>query len=153
LRRGRSRLGEVTKPPSRSELWRFMADALDLAERGRFRVEPNPTVGAIVLDSGGRLAGSGYHWRYGGKHAELPALHAAGARTRGGTLIVTLEPCAHTAKKTPPCVPAVLNAGIRRVVVGTLDPNPATAGQAAATFAAAGIEYECGVLEERSKAA
>jgi diaminohydroxyphosphoribosylaminopyrimidine deaminase/5-amino-6-(5-phosphoribosylamino)uracil reductase len=128
-----------------------MAEALALAAHGRFRVEPNPMVGAIVLDRGGNVAGRGFHARWGGPHAEAAALAEAGEKARGGTLVVTLEPCAHTGKKTPPCAAALVAAGVARVVAGAADPNPATAGRAAREFAEAGIAYETGVLEERCR--
>jgi len=131
---------------SREAIERSMKEALDLAARGRFRVEPNPTVGAIVLAADGSVAGRGFHARWGGPHAEAAALTEAGTRARGGTLIVTLEPCANEGKKTPACAPAVIAAGIARVVAGCEDPNPATAGRAASAFAAAGVRYETGVL-------
>jgi diaminohydroxyphosphoribosylaminopyrimidine deaminase/5-amino-6-(5-phosphoribosylamino)uracil reductase len=130
-----------------------MAEALELAAQGRFRVEPNPTVGAIVLDARGEIVGRGWHSGFGDAHAEIEALSEAKRRARGGTLIVTLEPCAHTEKKTPPCVPAVIKAGVARVVAGCADPNPATTGRAAAAFAEAGIEYHVGVLRDRCRAA
>jgi diaminohydroxyphosphoribosylaminopyrimidine deaminase/5-amino-6-(5-phosphoribosylamino)uracil reductase len=130
-----------------------MAEALDLAVRGRFRVEPNPAVGAIVLDRDGNVVGRGFHARWGGPHAEAAALSDAGERARGGTVIVTLEPCAHTGKKTPPCAAALVAAGVARVIAGAADPNRATAGLAAREFAAAGIAYECGVIEDRCAAA
>lgn len=129
-----------------------MTQAAALALGGRFRVEPNPLVGAVVLAADGSVAGAGHHARWGGLHAEPAALSAAGDRARGGTLVVTLEPCAHggpgSGKKTPPCVPAVLAAGIVRVVVGSPDPNPATTGRARAEFEAAGVEFVESVMRE-----
>jgi diaminohydroxyphosphoribosylaminopyrimidine deaminase/5-amino-6-(5-phosphoribosylamino)uracil reductase len=133
---------------SRETVERFMKEALDLAARGRFRVEPNPCVGAIVLAADGSVAGRGFHGRWGGPHAEAEALTEAGVRARGGTLIVTLEPCANEGKKTPPCAPRVVGAGVARVVAGCEDANPATFGRAANAFAAAGIRYETGVLRD-----
>ncbi len=130
-----------------------MADALELAAQGRFRVEPNPTVGAVVLDERGNVVGRGWHPAVGDLHAERYALSEAKRRARGGTLIVTLEPCAHTAKRTPPCVPAAVKAGVARVIAGCEDPNPATAGRAAAAFAESGIEYRVGVLREQCRTA
>ncbi len=131
----------------------LMAEALALAERGRFRVEPNPCVGALVVSSDGEVLGRGFHREYGGPHAEVHALADAGESARGATLVVTLEPCAHDEKKTPPCVAAVREAGIARVVVGSPDPNRATTGRAAAALAAAGIEVEEGVLGEECRLA
>jgi diaminohydroxyphosphoribosylaminopyrimidine deaminase/5-amino-6-(5-phosphoribosylamino)uracil reductase len=116
-------------------------------------VEPNPCVGAVVLDADGRPVASGVHSVYGGPHAEVVALAQAGERARGGTLVTTLEPCAHSAKKTSPCVPAIVAAGVARVVAGTGDPNPVTAGRAAAELAAAGVGYDVGVLEGPCRAA
>ena len=127
---------------------RAMAEAVGLAARGRFRVEPNPLVGAVVLDADGNVAGRGFHAKWGGPHAEIAALNEAGERARGGTLVVTLEPCAHTGKKTPPCTPRVIASGVARVVAGAADPNPETTGRAAGILAAAGIAFECGVMRE-----
>jgi diaminohydroxyphosphoribosylaminopyrimidine deaminase/5-amino-6-(5-phosphoribosylamino)uracil reductase len=98
-----------------------MRRALELAAAGTGSVSPNPLVGAVVLDRRGRLAGEGHHARAGGPHAEIVALAAAGTRARGGTLIVTLEPCNHHGR-TPPCAPAVEAAGVGRVVYGASDP-------------------------------
>jgi diaminohydroxyphosphoribosylaminopyrimidine deaminase/5-amino-6-(5-phosphoribosylamino)uracil reductase len=106
---------------------RWMRRALELAERGRLGVWPNPMVGAVVVDADGRLAGEGFHSAFGGPHAEVVALDAAGENARGGSLFVTLEPCNHQGK-TPPCVDAILGAGIERVVVAMRDPNPVSTG-------------------------
>src|SRR5207248_5857559 len=100
--------------------------ALELAERGRGTTHPNPVVGAVLVRDG-EVVGEGWHERKGGPHAEVVALAQAGERARGATLYVTMEPCAHHGS-TPPCADAVLEAGIARVVVGALDPNPAAAG-------------------------
>ena len=100
--------------------------ALDLGLRGWGRVHPNPLVGAVVL-AGGSLVGEGFHAEFGGPHAEAIALSAAGERAQGATLITTLEPCSHSGKQ-PPCADLIIRAGIRRVVVGTLDPNPLAGG-------------------------
>ena len=105
-----------------------MTRALDLAWRGWGRVHPNPLVGAVVL-SGGTLVGEGCHLEYGGPHAEVMALAAAGTRARGATLVVTLEPCAHQGHQ-PPCTDAVVAAGVSRVVIAVADPNPVAAGGA-----------------------
>ena len=100
--------------------------ALELAERGRGTTHPNPIVGAVVVRDG-EVVGEGWHERKGGPHAEVVALAAAHERARGGTLFVTMEPCAHHGT-TPPCTEAVLNAGVRKVVAGALDPNPEARG-------------------------
>ncbi len=101
--------------------------ALELAERGRGTTRPNPVVGAVVVAPGGEVVGEGWHERKGGPHAEVVALEAAGGRSRGATLYVTMEPCAHHGS-TPPCTDAVLHAGVARVVAGSLDPNPEAGG-------------------------
>lgn len=103
-----------------------MRRALSLASRGWGRVHPNPMVGALVV-RGGVIVGTGYHREYGGPHAEVEALREAGARARGATLYVTLEPCAHYGK-TPPCTEAILEAGIARVVYAARDPHDDAAG-------------------------
>jgi diaminohydroxyphosphoribosylaminopyrimidine deaminase/5-amino-6-(5-phosphoribosylamino)uracil reductase len=100
--------------------------ALELAERGRGTTYPNPIVGAVVVRDG-EVIGEGWHERKGGPHAEVVALDAAGRRARGATLYVTMEPCAHHGS-TPPCTEAVLTAGIKKVVAGSLDPNPEAGG-------------------------
>lgn len=121
----------------------LMRRALRLAARGWGRVHPNPMVGALVVREG-VVVGEGWHQEYGGPHAEVHALRAAGDAARGATLYVTLEPCNHHGK-TPPCTDAVLAAGVRRVVIGALDPN-ATAQGGAARLREAGVEVEAGVL-------
>src|SRR6187455_3278668 len=121
----------------------FMSRALELAERGRGYVEPNPLVGAVVVRDG-VVMGEGWHHRYGGPHAEVHALEAAGDAARGATLYVTLEPCCHHGK-TPPCTDAVIRAGIRRVVASMLDPFPAVAGKGLAVLREAGVETEVGL--------
>lgn len=125
----------------------LMGEALDLAAQGRYGASPNPMVGAIVLDRDGLVAGQGAHARCGGPHAEVVALSQAGARSKGGTLVVTLEPCTHHGR-TPPCVDAVLAAGISRVVVGSRDPNPVVNGKGIETLRAAGVEVVEGVRGE-----
>jgi len=105
----------------------WMRYALDLARKGRYGASPNPMVGATLIDADGCLVGEGYHERCGGPHAEVNALAQAAASARGGTIYVTLEPCAHHGR-TPPCVDAIIAAGIRRVVVAVNDPNPVASG-------------------------
>jgi diaminohydroxyphosphoribosylaminopyrimidine deaminase/5-amino-6-(5-phosphoribosylamino)uracil reductase len=104
----------------------YLDRALELAERGRATTRPNPVVGAVVV-TGGEVVGEGWHERKGGPHAEVVALEAAGERARGGTLYVTMEPCAHHGS-TPPCTEAVLASGVAKVVAGALDPNPEAGG-------------------------
>jgi diaminohydroxyphosphoribosylaminopyrimidine deaminase / 5-amino-6-(5-phosphoribosylamino)uracil reductase len=114
--------------------------ALELAERGRGTTHPNPVVGAVVV-AGGEIVGEGWHERAGGPHGEVVALEAAGEEARGATLYVTLEPCAHHGR-TPPCVDAIIAAGVARVVAGARDPNPKTDGQGLARLRAAGVDVE-----------
>lgn len=118
-----------------------MARALALAQRGWGRTRPNPLVGCVVLRDGTRV-GEGWHAEYGGVHAERMALDAAGDRARGGTLVCTLEPCAHQGRQ-PPCVDAILAAGIARVVAALADPNPVAAG-GARRLREAGLTVELG---------
>ncbi|MFZ5786978.1 MAG: bifunctional diaminohydroxyphosphoribosylaminopyrimidine deaminase/5-amino-6-(5-phosphoribosylamino)uracil reductase RibD, partial [Acidobacteriota bacterium] len=129
----------------------LMRRALALAERGRYGSSPNPMVGALVLDAGGRLVGEGAHLRCGGPHAEVVALEQAGAAARGGTLVVTLEPCAHQGR-TPPCTDALLAAGIRRAVVGMRDPNPRVSGGGLEILRAAGVEVAEGIEADACRA-
>ena len=103
-----------------------LARALELAEHGRGTTHPNPVVGAVVVRDG-EVVGEGWHERKGGPHAEVVALQAAGERARGSTLYLTMEPCTHHGD-TPPCTTAVLEAGVARVVAGSLDPNPKAGG-------------------------
>jgi diaminohydroxyphosphoribosylaminopyrimidine deaminase / 5-amino-6-(5-phosphoribosylamino)uracil reductase len=122
----------------------FMARALELAIQGRGRVEPNPMVGAVIVRDGEIIA-EGWHQEFGGPHAEIVALNAAGERARGADLYVTLEPCCHQGK-TPPCTEAVIAAGVARVIVGCEDPNPQVAGQGVDALREAGITAD--VLDE-----
>jgi len=124
-----------------------MRHAISLAERGLGAVEPNPQVGAVIVDDQLTCLGEGWHERFGGPHAEIHALEQAGAASRGATLYVTLEPCCHFGK-TPPCTQAVIAAGIRKVVLATTDPNPQVAGQGMAELCAAGIIVELGLFKE-----
>lgn len=127
-----------------------MRRALALAEFGKGAVEPNPMVGAVVLDAAGDVVGEGWHQRFGGPHAEVVAFVAAGDRARGGTLYVTLEPCCHHGK-TPPCTDAVLRSGVSRVVVATVDPFPKVAGGGIGILRNAGLTVEVGLLEAESQ--
>ena len=127
----------------------WLEQALELAERGRGAVEPNPLVGAVVVRDG-QLVGAGWHQRCGGAHAEVYALDAAGAAARGATLYVTLEPCCHHGK-TPPCTDAVLKAGISRVVAALRDPFPAVSGRGAEILHAAGVAVELGLCEAEAR--
>lgn len=128
---------------------RFMRRALALAARGRGFVEPNPVVGAVVVRDG-RIIGEGYHRFFGGPHAEVYALAAAGRRARGATLYVTLEPCCHHGK-TPPCTDAVMSAGIARVVAATIDPFAQVKGKGARILRAHQIRVEVGLLQQEAR--
>ncbi|MGE5177390.1 MAG: bifunctional diaminohydroxyphosphoribosylaminopyrimidine deaminase/5-amino-6-(5-phosphoribosylamino)uracil reductase RibD [Hyphomicrobiales bacterium] len=127
-----------------------MGEAIRWARRGVGTTHPNPRVGAVVLRAG-RVIARGFHERAGEAHAEIRALDAAGGDAAGATLVVTLEPCAHFGR-TPPCTDAILAAGIRRVVVGMLDPNPLVNGRGAARLRAAGLDVIVGVRETECRA-
>ncbi|MCC6623094.1 MAG: bifunctional diaminohydroxyphosphoribosylaminopyrimidine deaminase/5-amino-6-(5-phosphoribosylamino)uracil reductase RibD [Deltaproteobacteria bacterium] len=129
-----------------------MERALELAARGRGGTSPNPMVGAILVKDGVAL-GEGWHRRAGEPHAEPNALAAAaGHDVRGATAYVTLEPCCHEGggKRTPPCTRALIEAGVARVVIGALDPNPRVSGRGVEALRAAGVVVETGVLAERA---
>ena len=123
--------------------------ALELARRGEGFVEPNPMVGCVIVQ-GTTVVGEGWHQRFGGPHAEVEALRAAGAAARGATAYVTLEPCCHQGK-TPPCTEALIAAGIRRVVAAQQDPFPQVAGGGFRALRQAGIEVEVGVCEAEAR--
>jgi diaminohydroxyphosphoribosylaminopyrimidine deaminase/5-amino-6-(5-phosphoribosylamino)uracil reductase len=125
-----------------------MRRALANAENGWGQTAPNPMVGAVVV-SGDQVVADGWHARYGEAHAEVMALRAAGDRARGATLYVTLEPCAHHGK-TPPCVDAIIGAGVARVVIATRDPNP-LAGGGLEKLRGAGIDVTEGVEEDAAR--
>jgi len=127
-----------------------MHRALELARRGIGYVEPNPAVGAVIVSPTGEVVGEGFHQQYGGPHAEVHAIAAAGDRCRGATLYCTLEPCSHFGK-TPPCAPQVVQAGIRRVVVAMGDPAPHVAGEGLEVLRQAGVEVVVGVCEREAR--
>lgn len=125
---------------------RFMAHALQLAERGLYTTDPNPRVGCVLVRDG-EVVGEGWHERAGEAHAEVHALAQAGEKARGATAYVTLEPCCHHGR-TPPCSEALIAAGVSRVVAAMEDPNPRVAGEGLAQLAAAGIATESGVMAD-----
>ena len=132
------------RPPADADaVW--MARALELARRGLGRVEPNPPVGCVVVRDG-RAVGEGWPARFGGPHAEIVALAAAGDAAKGAVCYVTLEPCCHHGK-TPPCTDALRRAGIARIVVGCLDPSEKVSGRGVAELREAGIDVQVGVCE------
>ncbi|RIV37755.1 bifunctional diaminohydroxyphosphoribosylaminopyrimidine deaminase/5-amino-6-(5-phosphoribosylamino)uracil reductase RibD [Micromonospora radicis] len=120
-----------------------MRRAIELAARGLGATSPNPVVGCVLLDADGEVVGEGFHAYAGGPHAEIVALAQAGRRARGGTAVVTLEPCDHTGR-TGPCSTALVQAGVARVVIAVPDPTPVAAG-GAATLRAAGVRVDLGV--------
>jgi diaminohydroxyphosphoribosylaminopyrimidine deaminase/5-amino-6-(5-phosphoribosylamino)uracil reductase len=128
----------------------FMRQALSLARKGRGGVEPNPMVGCVIV-RGDRVIGEAYHQKFGGPHAEANALAACTESPAGATVYVSLEPCSHTNKKTPPCAPRLIEAKLARVVVGCVDPNPRVAGGGIEQLRGAGIEAVAGVLEAEAK--
>jgi diaminohydroxyphosphoribosylaminopyrimidine deaminase / 5-amino-6-(5-phosphoribosylamino)uracil reductase len=134
----------VRPAPSGDE--RFMRLTLRLAARARGRTSPNPLVGAVVV-RGGRVVGRGHHCRAGMEHAEVVALRDAGAAARGAELYVNLEPCNHFGR-TGPCAACIVNAGVRRVIVGMRDPNPLVDGKGIRALRRAGIAVTVGVLED-----
>jgi len=125
----------------------FMNLALRLALRGKWRTSPNPMVGALVVKNG-RVVGRGYHEKAGLPHAEVVALYQAGEKAKGATLYVTLEPCAHFGR-TPPCVDKIIKSGIKKVIVGMVDPNPLNNGKGIRLLKERGIKVEVGFLENK----
>ena len=126
-----------------------MRSALELAAGGTGWVSPNPLVGCVVVKDG-EVVGRGYHQRFGGPHAEVHALREAGNRAEGAVLYVTLEPCCHTGK-TPPCIDAILQARVGRVVAAMRDPNPRVDGGGLACLEAAGVKVTVGVCEAEAR--
>ena len=132
-----------------------MRRACELAARGLGFVEPNPAVGAVLVDDKLRLVGEGFHQKFGGPHAEVEAIRDAevrghSKRLKDATLFVSLEPCCHFGK-TPPCTQALVSTGIRHVIIGRADPAPHVNGRGIAELQAAGVEVEVGLLESEAK--
>ncbi|MDP2879869.1 MAG: bifunctional diaminohydroxyphosphoribosylaminopyrimidine deaminase/5-amino-6-(5-phosphoribosylamino)uracil reductase RibD, partial [Sulfuricella sp.] len=127
----------------------YMAQALRLAEKGLYTTTPNPRVGCVIVRDG-KVVGSGWHERAGEPHAEIHALTQAGELARGATVYVTLEPCSHHGR-TPPCAEALVKAGVSRVVVAMVDPNPQVAGEGLAQLQQAGIQTDIGLLEKEAR--
>ena len=123
----------------------FMQLALDLAQKGVGRTAPNPPVGAVIINSG-IVVGEGFHPQAGEPHAEIFALRQAGEKAQGAEIYVTLEPCSHHGK-TPPCVDALIAAGIKSVYLGIVDPNPQVAGNGIKKLQEVGIHVQTGILE------
>ncbi len=129
---------------------KYMAMALRLAAKAKGRTSPNPMVGAVVVKNGAVIA-RGYHKKAGEFHAEAVALRRAGTAAKGATLYVTLEPCSHTNKRTPPCTPLVVRSGVKRVVVAMIDPNPLVSGSGLKTLKKSGVAVVPGVLEAEAR--
>jgi diaminohydroxyphosphoribosylaminopyrimidine deaminase/5-amino-6-(5-phosphoribosylamino)uracil reductase len=127
----------------------FMAQAIQLAAKGRYTTDPNPRVGCIFVNDN-KILGKGWHERAGEGHAEIIALNNA-KNISGATAYVTLEPCSHHGR-TPPCSDTLIDAGIKRVVVAMQDPNPMVAGKGLQRLREAGVEVECGLLEQDTRA-
>ena len=128
----------------------YMARAIRLAARGIYTTHPNPNVGCVIVKDG-EVVGEGWHRQAGGPHAEVTALQQAGARARGATVYVTLEPCSHHGR-TPPCADALVAAGVSRVMVAMQDPNPRVAGSGLRRLREAAINVEAGLLEDPARA-
>lgn len=129
---------------------KIMKQCLKLAEKGRLFVSPNPMVGAIVEKSGKIISG-GYHKKFGGEHAEIIALKKAGKKAKNATLYVNLEPCDHYGKQ-PPCTKEIIKAGIKEVVIATIDPNPIVSGKGIKKLKKNGIKTKSGILEKEAQA-
>lgn len=129
---------------------KFMKLVLALAKKGEGCTSPNPMVGALIIKNE-QIVGRGYHARVGANHAEVCAIRNAGKKARYGTLYVNLEPCVHTNKKTPPCVPAIIKNGLSRVVIGMIDPNPLVKGRGMRALEKANIQVVYGVMEKQAK--
>lgn len=132
---------------------KYMKKCITLAIKGEGKVSPNPLVGAVVLDKNGNIAGYGWHKKYGEAHAEVNAVKMAddrGINIEGGTIIVSLEPCSHYGK-TPPCADMIIERGIKKTVIGCVDPNPVVSGRGIKKLKNAGIEVAQGILENECK--
>lgn len=128
---------------------KYMRRCLQLASLGRGFVSPNPMVGAVVVKSG-EVVGEGYHERYGTPHGEVNALLSAGGKAKGATLYVNLEPCNHYGQ-TPPCTQEIIKAGVKKVILSMIDPNPLVSGAGVRKLRDAGVNVEVGLLEEEAR--
>ena len=144
----RSDSGSMTAQQDQQDA-EFMARALYLARQGLYTTDPNPRVGCVLVKDG-RIIGEGWHKQAGLPHAEIEALNNIKEDTNGATAYVTLEPCSHHGR-TPPCCETLVKAGIKRVVAAMQDPNPKVSGNGFAYLKAAGIEVNCGALEEDAR--
>ncbi|MDF1612191.1 bifunctional diaminohydroxyphosphoribosylaminopyrimidine deaminase/5-amino-6-(5-phosphoribosylamino)uracil reductase RibD [Stygiobacter electus] len=129
---------------------RYMDLCFKLAIKGAGYVSPNPLVGALIVKDN-EIISTGFHEKYGGAHAEANAIKSANTNLKGCTLYCNLEPCVHTNKQTPPCVPLIIESGIKKVVVANLDPNPEVNGKGITKLLENGIEVRYGIMEEKGK--
>lgn len=128
---------------------KYMRLALNLAEKGRGKVSPNPLVGAVIV-KGTRVVGKGWHEKFGAAHAEINALNKAKDKARGAIMFVTLEPCSHYGK-TPPCAEALIKAGLKEIIIAMKDPNPLVNGKGIQKLKKAGLKIKTGVLEKEAR--
>jgi diaminohydroxyphosphoribosylaminopyrimidine deaminase/5-amino-6-(5-phosphoribosylamino)uracil reductase len=128
----------------------YLNRCLQIAKKGKGWVSPNPLVGAVIIKNG-KVIGEGYHKKYGGAHAEINAIRKVGKNVAGSTLYCNLEPCCHTNKQTPPCVPLIIQKKIKRVVISNYDPNKEVNGNGVKQLRKSGIEVTTGILEEEGK--
>lgn len=129
---------------------KYMRLCFELAKKGSGFVSPNPLVGAVIVKEG-EIVSTGYHQKFGESHAEKNAIGAAKENLTGATLYCNLEPCVHTDKQTPPCVPAIIESGIKKVVISNVDTNPKVNGQGIQKLAEAGVEVVSNILEEEGR--
>ncbi len=128
----------------------YILRCFELAVKGKGKVEPNPMVGCVIVKDN-MILSEGYHEFFGGPHAEANAINNAKENLEGATLYCNLEPCCHTNKKTPPCVPLIIKNKIKKVVISSIDPNPLVNGKGIEELRQAGIEVIVGVLDDKSK--
>ncbi len=134
--------------PKPDQIFSFMRQALQLAEKGLYTTSPNPRVGCILVKNN-QIIGQGFHQKTGEPHAEVYALQQAGKKAKGADVYVTLEPCSHYGR-TPPCANALVNAGVKRVFIASLDPNPLVSGNGVKLLEAAGIYVYSGILAKQA---
>jgi len=126
-----------------------MKRAIALARKGSFRVSPNPRVGCVLVKKG-KIISQGYHHHFGGAHAEINVLKDAGAKAKGSTMYINLEPCCHYGK-TPPCIGTIVKSGVKEIVVGMVDPNPLVKGKGLRELKTRGVKIRLGLLEEECR--
>ncbi|CAL4324680.1 Riboflavin biosynthesis protein RibD, partial [Diaminohydroxyphosphoribosylaminopyrimidine deaminase] [Buchnera aphidicola (Cavariella theobaldi)] len=127
----------------------YMKRAIKISKKGEFTTSPNPNVGCVIVNNN-NIVGEGWHEKTGHNHAEINALNMAGKKAKGGTAYVTLEPCNHFGK-TPPCTHALVNAGIKNVIISNLDPNPKVSGKGISYLKNKGIKITTNLLSQESK--